>query len=634
MSCPNVPQVEGPKIAQRMKAADGVSAPQVESHKQVKKSPANTQSKKRKSEPGFGLSYGSEITRIEDNTKTEEQDENHHHTHTKKSPKTVGGAPPAKKLKGPPPDRSTGLYKWMMNKAPLTERPMHPHPQKTPRQDPSRGAEVLETKTEEMTLSISNTTTSMGPKHHQATEEIEELHSPSAEDDFDSLFMTNSETKVTDGTAQDASKPKPKPQPNGKVKKSTVHKDNDPEPKPRKSTRKTGLSLTAFDDEEDLSDPKPTPTRTVRDYFTPNGKGATSLMEKEETIKDQDVAMDITSPEEKAPSPKTGSKGTRKVHNNIRPDSEPEEVEEEEEKVKPPQYKRLVKRSNHPKSAIVSSCSESEDRLTSPDPESAPETRSPSPSTKKSRNFMASYLSATTPSPQSTLSTPTTTPVPAKLSSALAKSSSFPAVQAKYGSTKPLPLKKSKKKNNFSDSDRDRAHSDIDDSSSDWDDSFIKPDEKPDPNQKAITSMFSASSRPVIPSKPRTKRELSAQSQSLLSGGLSNYSNTCYLNSVLQSLRNTVECRDTFFGIQEKMHFIESKLQSAVKLTVYQRSLFESALAVMKNLDRREGSFSEEDNLLKAVYPNDIISTLQYVYTWTWLCSHHMIWSLSTMNTH
>ncbi|KAF9211253.1 TatD DNase [Podila verticillata] len=607
-------QVEGPKIAQRMKAADGVSVPQVESHKQVKKLPANTQSKKRKSEPGFGLSYGSEITRIEDNTKTEEQDENHHHTHTKKPPKTVGGAPPAKKLKGPPPDRSIGLYKWMMNKAPLTERPMYPHPQKSPRQDPSRGVEALETKTEEMTLSTSNTTTSttMGLKHQQTAEEIEEQHSPSAEDDFDSLFMSNSETKITDGTAQDASQPKPKSQPNGKVKKSTAHGDNDPEPKSRQSTRKTGLSSTAFDDEDDLSDPKPTPTRTVRDYFTPKGKGATSLMEKEETIQGQDVAMDITSSGKKALSPKTRSKGTRKAHNKQRLDSDPEgEEEEEEEKVKPPQYRRLVKRSNHPKSAIVSSSSESEDRLTSPDLELVPETRSPSPSTKKSQNFMASYLSATTASPQSTHSTPATTPVPAKLSSTLAKSSSFPTVQAKYGSKKPLPLKKkSKKKNNFSDSDRDRAHSEIDDSSSDWDDSFIKLDEKPDPNQKAITSMFSASSRPVIPLKPRTKRELSAQSQALLSGGLSNYSNTCYLNSVLQSLRNTVECRDAFFGIQEKMHFIESKIQSAIKLTVYQRSFFESALAVMRDLDRREGSSSQEESLLKAVYPNDIISTL------------------------
>lgn len=611
-----------------MKAADGVSPPQVESHKQVKKISASTQSKKRKSEPGFGLSYGSEITRIEDNTKIEEQDENHHHTHTsKKSPKTVGGAPPAKKLKGPPPDRSTGLYKWMMNKAPLAERPMHPHPQKIPQQTPSRGVVALESKTEEMTLSTSSTTTPMGPKHQQAAEETEKKDSPSAEDDFDSLFMINPEIKITDGTAQGASKPKPKPQPkpqpNGKVKKSTEPKDKDPEPKPRKSTRKTGPSSTTFDDEDELSDPKLNPTRSVRDYFTLNSKGATSRLEKEETIQDQDVVMDITSPEEETPSPKKGSKGTRKVDNNQRPDSEPEEVEEGE-KVKSPQYKRLVKRSNHPKSAIVSSCSESEDHLTSPDPESVPETRSPSPSTKKSQNFMASYLSATTPSPQSSNFTPTTTPEPAKLSSALANGSSFPVVQAKYGSKKPPPPKKKpKKKNNFSDSDRDRAHSDIDDSSSDWDDSFIKPDEKPDPNQKAITSMFSASSRPVIPPKPRTKRELSAQSQALLSGGLSNYSNTCYLNSVLQSLRNTVECRDTFFRIQEKMHFIESKLESAIKLTVYQRSLFESALAVMKDLDRREGSSSEEENLLKAVYPSDVISTLQYVYTWIWL--YHII---------
>ncbi|KAF9326754.1 Ubiquitin carboxyl-terminal hydrolase 12, partial [Podila minutissima] len=648
----NVPQVEVPKIAQRMKV-DSSSAPQVESHKLVKKATIATttaQSKKRKSIPGFGAipSYGAEITRMED--VKEEQDENHHHTHEKKSPKAAGGVPPAKKLKGPSTslDRPSSLFSWMNKAVPLAERSMHPHP-KTPRHDHgiSSKLEAIEKKTEELTFNTSSTTTS-APKHqNQALKETcgEQDSSSAVEaDDFDSLWMTAPETKIV-GASQDAPKPKPKPKTSTldeKAKQSTeFSKDSDPEPKLRKSTqRKAAPTSSVFDDDDELSDPpKATPIKTIHNYFRPSGKiTITANRAEKETTDDQDVAMDISSPEG-APSPKKGSngtkkvnskrleseseeedirspkgnasspktKGTKKVNNQQSPESEPEE----EEEAKPRKLTRLVRRANSRKSAIVSS-SESEDAITRPETEPESEkARPPSPSTKRSQSMMANFFGKkTSPLPSSPAPT-TESPVPeTKANGALTKHISFPVAQATYGSKIPLPKHKpKKKKSSFSDSDEPGVRSETEDSSSDWDDSFMKQDEKPDPNQKAITSMFSASSRPVIPPKPRTKRKLSSKSQALLSGGLSNFSNTCYLNSVLQSLRNTVECRDTFFGIQEKMEFIERKLESPIKLTLYQRSLFGSALAVMKDLDRRERSGSE-DEVTKTVYPKDVISTL------------------------
>ncbi|KAG0036940.1 TatD DNase [Podila clonocystis] len=653
----NTSKTEG-KIAQRMKV-DSPSAPPVESHKLVKKATiagaSTTLSKKRKSVPGFGAvpSYGAEITRMED---VEEQDENNHHAHIKKkSPKTIGGVPSAKKLRGlsTAPDRSSSLYSWM-NKAPLAERSMHPHP-KTSKQDHgiSSRLEAIEKKAEEMTLNTSSAAPTMASKRQsQAVKETceEQLPSSAAEaDDFDSLWMTAPETKITNETSQDTPKPKPKPKssnPNGKVKKSTeLPKNDDPEPKTRKSMQlKTGPLPTSFDDDDELSDPpKATPAKTIHNYFRPSGKGTTTVSrpERKETTEVQDVVLDISTPEECVPSPKKGSKGTKKVNNN-RLESESEEVAnirfpeeytpssttgskgtrkvsnmqspesepEDEEEAKPRKLTRLVRRADSRKSAIVSS-SESEDAIVIPETEPGPEkARSPSPSTKRSQSMMASFLGKkSSPKPSSPM--PTTEPFLPETNpnGTLANRTSFPIVQAKYGSKKQPPKQKPKKKSSFSDSDEPGVCSEIEDSSSDWDDSFMKRDEKPDPNQKAITSMFSASSRPVIPLRPRTKRELSAQSQALLSGGLSNYSNTCYLNSVLQTLRNTVECRDTFFGIQDKMNFIEKKLESPIKLTEYQRSLFEGALAVMKGLDQRE-EFGSEEEVSKTVYPKDVISTL------------------------
>ncbi|KAG0094559.1 Ubiquitin carboxyl-terminal hydrolase 12 [Podila epicladia] len=649
--------VEVPKIAQRMKV-DSSSAPQVESHKLVKKATTtNTtaQSKKRKSVPGFGTvpSYGAEITHMED--VKEEQDENHHHTHEKKSPTSVGGVPPAKKLKGPSIslDRPSSLYSWMSKAAPLAERPMHPHP-KTSRQDHGISSRLgaIEKKAEEMTLNTSSTTTS-APKHqNQALKETcgEQDSSSAVEaDDFDSLWMTAPEINIINGTSQDTPRPKPKSNPsalNGKIKKSTeMPKDSSPEPKSRKSTqRKAAPTSTVFDDDDELSDlPKATPIKTIHNYFRPSGKNTATinLPEKEETNHDQDVTMDISSPEG-APFAKNESNGTKKVSSkrlepefeeeeNIRSSKEnasslkakgtkkvnikqsPESEPDDDEEIKPRKFTRLVRRADSRKSAIVSS-SEAEDATTSPETEPEPEpekARSPSPSTKKSQSMMANFFGKkASPLPSSPAPT-TESPIPeTKPNGGLAKRTSFPVVQATYGPKKPLPKQNPKKKmSSFSDSDEPGIHSEIEDSSSDWDDSFMKQDEKPDPNQKAITSMFSASSRPVIPPKPRTKRELSAKSQALLSGGLSNFSNTCYLNSVLQSLRNTVECRDTFFGIQKKMELIERKLESPIKLTEYQRSLFGSSLAVMKDLDQREGSGSEYE-VSKTVYPKDVISTL------------------------
>jgi len=182
----------------------------------------------------------------------------------------------------------------------------------------------------------------------------------------------------------------------------------------------------------------------------------------------------------------------------------------------------------------------------------------------------------------------------------------------------PVNTKKTKKvspkKSSFSDSNdsgSDFNGSMSDDDLSDFTDT--KADSKPDPNQRSITAMFSKA--PLRTSSfisfTRTERKLSPHSQSLLSGGLSNLSNTCYLNSVLQALRNTNGCADALFAIQEKIQKLEQNQDSQIKVTEYQRSVFENALQVFRDLDMREGREGIDCPDERSVYPKEIINTLR-----------------------
>ncbi|KAG0340160.1 TatD DNase, partial [Podila humilis] len=286
--------------------------------------------------------------------------------------------------------------------------------------------------------------------------------------------------------------------------------------------------------------------------------------------------------------------------------------------------RRSLRTAVRKKAVIVSSESEADE----PEESKAVPARSASPETKLGQHFMKRYF--TPPStdsncqiiaPKRSMSFADENTLSAMPSKAVLKLPQLPTVRGTYGSRKPQVRKSKAKKSAFSDSDENPV-SDLDNSSDDCDDASMIND-TPDPTQKAISSMFTASPGPTVVSKPRIRRELSQGSKAQLSGGLSNFSNTCYLNSVLQSLRNTIECREMFSEIQDTMSKVEQKLGSTIELTEYQRSLFESTLEVMKVLDQREKGCSqqqtkEEDGVVqepaalvgKPVYPKHVISTL------------------------
>ncbi|KAI7822017.1 hypothetical protein BC939DRAFT_195770 [Gamsiella multidivaricata] len=151
------------------------------------------------------------------------------------------------------------------------------------------------------------------------------------------------------------------------------------------------------------------------------------------------------------------------------------------------------------------------------------------------------------------------------------------------------------------------SNNDSDSDLSDFMDTKI--DDKPDPNQRSITTMFSkASYSPIV--KVYRRRYLSPRSRCILSGGLSNLSNTCYLNSVLQSLRNTVDCANTLFSIQDKIQAIEKALDLQINVTEYQRMLFSNALKVFQALDLQESRDNFEVSNEISVYPREVIQTL------------------------
>ncbi|KAF9967810.1 TatD DNase [Mortierella alpina] len=180
--------------------------------------------------------------------------------------------------------------------------------------------------------------------------------------------------------------------------------------------------------------------------------------------------------------------------------------------------------------------------------------------------------------------------------------------------SKASKVKKSarKKRSTFSDSEHSGS-----DRSKDSDDDFetsIDVDEKPDPNQKAITTMFSKAP-PAAPKttfiKPERKKRLAQASRELLSGGLSNPANICYLNSVLQALRNTPGCKDTLFAIQERISLVENASQSHIGVEDYQRSFFENTLKLFKSLDEREQGRNVDDTADALLYAKDVMLPLQ-----------------------
>ncbi|KAF9583781.1 hypothetical protein BGW38_008555 [Lunasporangiospora selenospora] len=175
-----------------------------------------------------------------------------------------------------------------------------------------------------------------------------------------------------------------------------------------------------------------------------------------------------------------------------------------------------------------------------------------------------------------------------------------------------------KKQTSFSDSEKsvsdtgsgsDGDHSDDNMNASDDDD-------KPDPNQRS--SMFLKFPSDRITSTPSTVKkqqesstQLSPASYSILSGGLFNLSNTCYINSVLQVLRNITGCTEALYDIQTRICALESRQGSQLTVKSYQRVLFDSSLEIFRLLDSREGDSGAAGDGEKALYPKEVIRTLR-----------------------
>ncbi|KAG0047291.1 TatD DNase [Gryganskiella cystojenkinii] len=649
--------VEAMKLTQRMKMNDGTVAPpsippgsaKIQSDSKKRKSTATT-AVKNAAEYNYG--NNPDLAEGEDE---EEQDENIDITSTEKKPRkkgtprrkttsaVTGDSPPAKKLKAPPPvpaivpPSSGGLLNYF-NKTRVSSA------------KPTSQPETPATPTPMMTATKTSTTEDMDciPSEHPMVPE--EVEGPG-----ESIICSDSVTSIDVVTGKRRSKSG-----DGKKARSATssHKSTN-----NNSLRGVALSKTfrvKIDDEESLDSstnssiaPKPStsrrstsqtnsldsvgprvektlpPARSVLEFFSPKPvvKQDTSPIcstdtelpsepvKEHDTIKrvtsesfsaEQDSAIDITSFDPTISSPPDND------HNNtIATDQDTEEPP-------PPRRRRLVRASdlNRPlreqdqsddeytaKKTIkepvqsvdmeIASVSEAE-KESSPEPES--------PEKIQQRQMMSSYFSMK-PAPTAVAAAQPSLPVVVRTEN------QTPSPKTK----RPPQPKRKKKKSSFSES--EASGSDSESKNSDFEDSDggSKEDEKPDPNQKAITSMFAKATVSSAPSviREREKRpKMTARSRSLLSGGLSNYSNTCYLNSVLQMIRNARGCTDVLFDIQDKMKTVETGAETQIMITEYQRSLFDHMLHVLRALDKKEEG-DEDEPSDKSSYPKDVIRTLR-----------------------
>ncbi|KAF9144275.1 TatD DNase [Mortierella sp. GBA39] len=259
------------------------------------------------------------------------------------------------------------------------------------------------------------------------------------------------------------------------------------------------------------------------------------------------------------------------------------------------------------------------ERDTEPLPESEPEPKpesEPEPAhVARSRQFLKSYFGSTSSLPPTPKVPTEPVPEPNGESKLFDLGVTRPAQKTYSKKSAPVTMKKvQKKRSAFSGSDEpvSDCESRSDDDLSDFE---IKVNETPDPNQKSISSMFAkapprpAWALPAVKSEPR--RELTSLSQSQLSGGLVNMGNTCYLNSVLQALRNTAGCTDTLYLMMQRILDLAEERGRNLNSGVYRWRIFAQIVTIFQELDDRECR-SEADQIYERAYcPKQVIETLR-----------------------